>query len=142
MTEDALRRSDLPEKIILFDGVCVLCNGSMRFVLRHERAPEFLFAAVQSSTGRQALAELGRPQEDWDSVVVIDGDAVYLKSDAALRLARGLKAPWRWLGALRVLPRGLRDWLYDRVARNRYRIFGRYRDCLVPDQDLRRRYLP
>lgn len=142
MTEDALRRSDLPEKIVLFDGVCVLCNGSMRFVLRHERAPEFLFAAVQSCTGRQALAELGRPLEDWDSVVVIDGDAVYLKSDAALRLARGLKAPWRWLGALRVLPRGLRDWLYDRVARNRYRLFGRYQDCLVPDRDLRRRYLP
>ncbi len=142
MTENALRRSELPEKIVLFDGVCVLCNGSMRFVLRHERAPEFHFAAVQSASGRQALAALGRPLEDWDSVVVIDGDAVYLKSDAVLRLARGLKTPWRWLGALRVLPRGLRDWLYDRVARNRYRLFGRYRDCLVPDRDLRRRYLP
>jgi len=113
----------------------------MQFVLRHERAPEFHFAPIQSPPGRQALIAHGQAVEDWDSVVVIDDGRVYLKSDAALRIARGLKAPWSWLGILRVLPRGLRDWFYDRVARNRYRLFGRYDHCMVPGPDLRRRFL-
>ncbi|NIA68395.1 thiol-disulfide oxidoreductase DCC family protein [Pelagibius litoralis] len=126
---------------MLFDGVCVLCNGSMQFVLRHERMPTFHFAPIQSPPGRQALIAYGQAVEDWDSVVVIDDGTVYLKSDAALRIARGLKAPWSWLTILRVLPRGLRDWFYDRVARNRYRLFGRYDHCMVPGPDLRRRFL-
>jgi len=131
----------LPDKLILFDGVCVLCNGSMQFILKHERAAEFRFAAVQSDAGRRALVAHGQPTEDWDSVVVVDGSAVYLKSDAAIRIARDLRAPWSWLRVLAVLPRGLRDWLYDRVARNRYSIFGRYDQCRIPTAEERGRFL-
>ena len=141
MSEESTAGTHLPEKLILFDGVCVLCNGSMQFILKHERAAEFHFAAVQSAAGRRALAAHGQPTEDWDSVVVVDGTAVYLKSDAAIRIAGDLRAPWSWLRVLAILPRGLRDWLYDRVARNRYRLFGRYDQCRVPNAEQRGRIL-
>ena len=141
MSVAASDNAPLPERLILFDGVCVLCNGSMQFILKHERAAEFHFAAVQSEAGRRALAAHGQPTEDWDSVVVVDGAAVYLKSDAAIRIARGLCAPWSWLRLLAILPRGLRDWLYDRVARNRYGLFGRYEQCRIPSAGERGRFL-
>ena len=141
MSEESSSAISLPTKLILFDGVCVLCNGSMQFILKHERAAEFRFAAVQSDTGRRALAAHGQPTDDWDSVVVVDGSAVYLKSDAAIRIAWGLRAPWSWLRFLAILPRGLRDWFYDRVARNRYRLFGRYDQCRIPTAEERGRFL-
>ena len=131
----------VPSKLILFDGVCVLCNGLMRFVLRHERDAEFFFAPIQSATGRRALAMHGQAVEDWNSVVVIDGVSIYRKSAAALRLARALKVPWSWLAVFGLLPPFLRDWLYDRVARNRYRLFGRYDACQVPSPEERKRIL-
>ena len=131
----------LPSKLILFDGVCVLCNRLMRFVLRHERHGEFFFAPIQSATGRRALAVHGQPVEDWDSVVVIDGASIYRKSAAALRLARALDAPWSWLVVFGLLPPFLRDWLYERVARNRYRLFGRYDACRVPSPEECKRIL-
>lgn len=138
--EGPLAQNLLPSKLILFDGVCVLCNGSMRFVMKHERAAVFQFAAIQSDAGQKVLADHDQETEDWDSVVVIEEGRVYRKSDAAVRIARYLRAPWRWLGIIRFLPRGLRDWLYDRVARNRYRLFGRYEVCMVPTPQLRGRF--
>jgi len=141
VSEESSAGKPLPTKLILFDGVCVLCNGSMQFILKHERAAEFRFAAVQSDAGRRALAAHGQPTEDWDSVVVVDGPAVYLKSDAAIRIAGDLRAPWSWLRFLAILPRGLRDWFYDRVARNRYRLFGRYDQCRIPTAEERGRFL-
>ncbi|WP_422364896.1 thiol-disulfide oxidoreductase DCC family protein [Pelagibius sp.] len=139
--EAPLTQNALPSKLILFDGVCVLCNGSMRFVMKHERAAVFHFAAIQSDAGQKVLADHGQETEDWDSVVVIEEGRVYRKSDAAVRIARYLRAPWRWLGIIRILPRGLRDWLYDRVARSRYRLFGRYEVCMVPTPEQRGRFL-
>ncbi len=139
--ESPLAQSASPSKLILFDGVCVLCNGTMRFVMKHEREAVFHFAAIQSEAGQKLLAAHGQETEDWDSVVVIEDGRVSRKSDAAIRIARYLKAPWRWLGVIRILPRGLRDWLYDRVARNRYRLFGRYEVCMLPSPEQRRRFL-
>ena len=130
----------LPAKLMVFDGVCVLCSGSVRFIFAHERAPEFCFTPVQSNLGQRVLAALGQPLDGNDSVVVIDGGRFYLKSDAVIRLARSLKAPWRWGRVFGVLPRALRDWAYDRLARNRYNIFGRYDSCMVPGAALKRRF--
>ena len=125
---------------MVFDGVCVLCSGAVRFILDHEKAPGFSFTPVQSDLGQRVLAALGQPLDGNDSVVVIDDGRYFLKSDATVRLARCLKAPWSWYAAVRLLPRPLRDWLYDRLAQNRYSIFGRYETCMVPDAGLKRRF--
>jgi len=131
---------DLPDRLMVFDGVCVLCNGGVRFVLAHEKEAAFSFTPEQSALGQRVLAALGRPPEGNDSVVVIDAGRYYLKSDAVFQLAYSLKAPWSWAVLLRFCPRVLRDWIYDLVARNRYGLFGRYDRCLVPDAALRRRF--
>ncbi len=131
---------DVPARLVVFDGVCVLCSGGVRFVLAHERAPDFCFAPVQSRLGQRVLAALGQPLDGNNSFVVLDGGRGYLKSDGVIRVARALKAPWSWGAAIRFLPRGWRDWAYDRLAQNRYNIFGRYDSCMLPDPALKRRF--
>lgn len=130
----------VPPRLMVFDGVCVLCSGAVQFILRHEKAPEFSFAPVQSVLGQRVLAALGQPADGNDSVVVIDAGRYFLKSDATLRLARQLKAPWSWYAVIRFVPQRWRDWAYDRLAQNRYSIFGRYDTCMVPDAELRWRF--
>lgn len=125
---------------MVFDGVCVLCSGAVRFILAHEQTPAFSFTPVQSPLGQRVLAALGRPLDGNDSVVVIDEGRYYLKSDAIVRLSMNLKRPWSWYALTRFCPRGLRDWAYDRLAQNRYAIFGRYDDCMVPDAEMRKRF--
>lgn len=125
---------------MVFDGVCVLCSGAVRFIFAHERSPAFRFTPVQSDLGQRVLAALGQPADGNQTVVVIDGGRFYLKSDALIQIARALKLPWRWGAVLRFLPRVWRDRAYDRLARNRYNIFGRYDSCMVPDPALKRRF--
>lgn len=125
---------------MVFDGVCVLCNGGVRFVLKREKRPNFVFATVQSPLGQRVLSALGQPRDGSASMVVIDEGRYFLKSDAVVQTARALKAPWSWPALVRVLPRWLRDWIYDRIARNRYSLFGRYDSCMVPDAELKARF--
>jgi predicted DCC family thiol-disulfide oxidoreductase YuxK len=133
------RPSDQP--ILLFDGVCNLCHGSVLFVLRHERRPELRFCALESEAGAQLLTRHGIGSDYRGSLVVIEAGRVFLKSDAALRVASYLKWPWSWGRAAVILPRGLRDWAYDVIARNRYRWFGRHDACLLPTPELKRRLI-
>ena len=130
----------MPPKLMVFDGVCVLCNGAVRFILAHEKAADFRFTPVQSVLGQRVLAEIGQSLDGNDSVVVIDGGRYYLKSAAIVTLSCALKAPWSWGAALRFLPRRWCDRAYDHLARNRYNIFGRYDSCRVPDPALRQRF--
>lgn len=132
--------SGLPQHLMVFDGICVLCSGAVRFVLNHERAADFSFTPVQSELGQRVLAALDQPLDGNNSMVILADGRYYLKSDAIARLARGLKAPWSWGTALRVLPRRWRDRAYDCLARNRYNVFGRYDTCMVPDVALRKRF--
>lgn len=128
--------------MLLFDGACHLCQRSVRFVLRHERAPAILFAALQSDTGRALLRDLGMPPDFLSSLVFFEEGRTFTRSEAALRLARHLRAPWSWLQVMRALPRVLRDPIYDWVARHRYRWFGRDDEaCLMPNAELRERFL-
>jgi predicted DCC family thiol-disulfide oxidoreductase YuxK len=127
--------------VILFDGVCNLCSGFVNFVIARDKQARFRFAAVQSAVGRQILAELGRPLDDWDSNVLLDHGAAYVKSAAFLRIVQQLSGAWPVLALGRVLPLALRDWLYDRVARNRYRLFGQRPSCMIPAPDIRARFL-
>jgi predicted DCC family thiol-disulfide oxidoreductase YuxK len=127
--------------IVFFDGVCNLCNGAVNFLIDHDHARQLRFAPLQGKTFeavRRANPWLG----EVDSLVLADAHGVHVRSAAALGLLRHLGAPWRLLGRLgRIVPRPLRDWLYDRVARGRYRWFGRRDACRLPTPELRARFL-
>jgi predicted DCC family thiol-disulfide oxidoreductase YuxK len=126
--------------VLLFDGVCNLCNGAVRFVVRHDPEGVFRFAPLQSDAADSLLADCDR-ESDLDSVVLVADGACHVKSDAALRVARRLGLPYSLLWAFRFVPRGLRDAVYDVVADNRYGWFGRREECMVPTPDLEERFL-
>lgn len=139
--------------VVLFDGLCNLCNGTIQFIVDHERSASLRFAPLQSDVARALLEDaFGRDEArrlvggatgegDPDSVVLVDGPRGYTHSTAALRIARHLRVPHRWLVALLVVPRPLRDLVYRWIARNRYRWFGKSETCRVPTPALRARFL-
>nr|WP_249679685.1 thiol-disulfide oxidoreductase DCC family protein [Pseudomonas sp. PIA16] len=127
--------------VVLFDGVCKLCNGWARFVIRFDRQHRVKLAAVQSPEGQALLAWAGLPMDQFDTMAVIDDAGIHLRSEGFVRVIRRLPKPWPLLGVLRVVPRGVRDWCYDRIARNRYRLFGRYEACLLPNADHEGRFV-
>jgi len=120
------------QRIILFDGVCNLCNGVVRFIIDHDPAGCFRFASIQSETGRTLMASRGLTPGDLSTFVLLDGSETLVRSDAALRIAGRLSRPWPVLAVLRIVPRPLRDWMYGLIGRNRYRLFGRSDQCRVP----------
>ena len=126
--------------IVLFDGECNFCNGSVRFILERDPGGRFQFAPLQSDTGRRLRAEHG-VAENVDSIVLIEDGQVSTYSTAALRIARGLRGPASWLYALIAVPRFLRDPAYRLFAKVRYRIFGKRDHCMVPTSELRERFL-
>ncbi|HZF99243.1 MAG TPA: thiol-disulfide oxidoreductase DCC family protein [Pseudoxanthomonas sp.] len=128
-------------RIVVFDGVCALCSGWVRFLLRHDRAGRYRFAAMQTAVGRRLLAENGLDADDPVSFLLLEGDAARTDSDAILAVLTGLGGPWRLAGLARSIPAALRDPAYRWLARNRYRRFGRSDTCLVPDPSLRGRFL-
>lgn len=130
----------LPDGLILFDGVCLLCSAWVRFVARRDPAMRFRFVAIQDAAGRDLAARLGIDAAEPETNAVALGGRAFFKSDAALAVLRHLPG-WRWTGALRAVPRPVRDWAYDRIARNRYRLFGRTDVCMVPTPDLAARFL-
>ena len=114
-------RPDPVERVVLFDGVCNLCNGFVQFVIERDPSGRFQFAALQSEAARRVLAAHDAPNPLADSVVLIEEGKVYTGSAAALRIASGLRFPWPLAGVLLAIPRGLRDGIYAGVARRRYR---------------------
>jgi predicted DCC family thiol-disulfide oxidoreductase YuxK len=129
------------ERVVLFDGVCKLCNGWAKFLIRHDHQPHFRLASVQSAEGQALLVWGGLPTDHFDSMALIENGQMLLRSDAVLRIVGQLPGAWRHLAWLRVIPRPVRDWCYDRIALNRYRLFGRYDSCLLPSADHARRFL-
>jgi predicted DCC family thiol-disulfide oxidoreductase YuxK len=124
----------------LFDGVCMLCSRVVAHALAHERAPVIRFVAIQSEEGR-ALARRHAIDPDCPATFLfLDNGVAHAKMDGVIALARHMRGPARLAIALRVLPRPLRDWFYDRLARNRYRWFGRADSCIVPDAATRHRF--
>jgi len=129
--------------IVLFDGVCNLCHNTVRFIIRHDKSGCFVFAAQQSEAGQRILRQYGIPTNAAlaDSVVLIEGSRVWLASDAVFRILYRLGGLWRIAALLRFLPRKLRDWVYQLIAKNRYRLFGRRERCMVPTPELKQRFL-
>ncbi len=132
----------LPGAVILFDGVCNLCNGFVQFVIERDPSAQFRFASLQSEAGQQLLSAHGAAVPTApETVVLVENGQVYTHSTAALRILRQLRGPWAWLYAAIVVPRPLRDAVYRFVARHRYQWFGRREACWLPTPELRTRFL-
>jgi predicted DCC family thiol-disulfide oxidoreductase YuxK len=127
--------------VLLFDGVCNLCAGSVQFVVERDPAGRFRFAPLQSDVARDLLAGHDVDPGELDTVVLLEDGETYTKSDAALRVARGLQGPISLLWHGRFVPRPVRDAVYDVVAAVRYDLFGRKDRCMVPSPELRERFL-
>ncbi|KGQ18830.1 Membrane protein [Lysobacter dokdonensis DS-58] len=126
---------------IVFDGTCVLCNGWVDFLLRHDTQARYRFAAIQGANGRALLASHGLDPDDPSSFLLIDADGAHRDTDAIRRVVTGLGGAWRVAHAMGAVPAPLRDRLYRFVARNRYRLFGRHAACRIPAPHEAHRFL-
>jgi predicted DCC family thiol-disulfide oxidoreductase YuxK len=127
--------------VMLFEGVCHLCIASVQFVLKREPQGRFRFATLQSDFGAAQLEHYHITERSLSSVLLVEDGQVYEKSTAALRIARSLNAGWPLLYGFLIVPRPLRDWVYDFIGNRRYRWFGKMNQCWVPDQDVSDRFL-
>lgn len=133
---------DLPRPLYFFDGYCVLCSGFVAFCMARDPEGRLKFASAQSVLGRRVLEALGLPDGTFHrTILLLDGDAVHMRSAAILRSLRHLGGPVRWLRPLVLVPAWLRDPIYDLIARNRYRWFGQRSSCFVPTAATRERFI-
>ena len=128
-------------RIILFDGVCLLCSAWVRFVHRRDPNHKFKFVSVQSETGKALLTWCGLPTDRYDTMVYIEHGKIHIRSQAFFEIVRYFPFPWPLLRTGTLIPRWLGDWLYDRIALNRYRLFGKTEICFVPSDELSKRFL-
>jgi len=127
--------------IIIFDGHCVLCSGWANFVLRHDRLGKYRLLAAQSALGRALYVHWGLDPVDYQTNILLAEGIAWFKSDGSIRMMEGMGFPWVLAKLCRVLPLTIRDWLYEVVARNRFRLFGRREICYVPTAEFRNRFL-
>jgi predicted DCC family thiol-disulfide oxidoreductase YuxK len=139
-TDVAALVDELDSPVVLFDGVCNLCNSFVRLVVRHDETGVFRFAPLQSEVGQELLARHGLATEEFDSVVLVEDGEWYTKSTAALRVCRRLDRPLSLLGPFLYVPSLIRDPVYDLIARYRYRLFGKSEECQIPAPEIRERF--
>ncbi|WP_162918456.1 thiol-disulfide oxidoreductase DCC family protein [Taklimakanibacter deserti] len=132
--------ADLPDGLLLFDGLCHVCSGSVRFLLERDHTQQFTYVPCQSPWGNEIMGRFGIDRDFAESFAFVDKGQILFKSDAAIAAASRLRA-WRWISLLRYVPRALRDWAYDILARNRYNWFGKRDTCLVLPPETRARFL-
>lgn len=130
------------KKIILFDGVCNLCNSAVQFVIQHDQKDVFRFVALQSELGQQILNHIGVNPANIDSIVLYEpGIAYYYKSSAAIQIARNLGGFWHFGTVFRIIPTNIRNLLYDYIAKNRYKWYGKKDSCMMPTPELKIKFL-
>lgn len=127
--------------VLLFDGVCNLCNGSVQFILKHEKSEKLKFSAIQSEAGQKLLVQHNIDSEQTNSVILISDGVVYTESDAVAKVAEFLKFPYNTGRYMKVVPRKIRNVFYKKVANNRYKWFGQKESCMIPTPYLRNRFL-
>jgi predicted DCC family thiol-disulfide oxidoreductase YuxK len=127
--------------IILFDGVCNLCNGAVQFVIERDKNQRFRFASLQSKTGQEYQQKAGLSLDRIDTILLVENGQIYQKSTAALRIARHLNALWSIMYIFIIVPVFIRDGIYDFIAKNRYRWFGKQDSCWMPTPDLKSLFL-
>jgi predicted DCC family thiol-disulfide oxidoreductase YuxK len=130
---------DDSKSIVLFDGVCNLCNGVVQFIITEDKSQRFQFASQQSEIGQKLLETHKLPS--MDTVVLVESRSVYTQSDAVLEIMKRLPSPWNWFAVFNIIPKFLRDLIYKLVARYRYNIFGKREACWLPTPELRARFL-
>lgn len=139
---EAVNTCDMDQTpVLLFDGVCNLCNAGVRWIVKRDRRRVFRFASLQSEAAVRLLAQAGVTGQPPDSMILIDEAGVHYRSDAAIGVAARLGFPWTLARTARIVPRGLRDAVYGWIARNRYRWFGKRDSCLVPTEELKGRFV-
>jgi predicted DCC family thiol-disulfide oxidoreductase YuxK len=143
MDHDVATPADVPrdKPILLFDGVCNLCTGTVQWVIERDDEGTFRFASLQSEAGQALLEEFDLPTDDFDTFVLVEGDDYHTKSTAALRVAKRLGVPYSALYPLVAVPNVFRDRGYDVVANHRYRVFGKRESCMLPSPEIRDRFL-
>ncbi len=129
------------KKIILFDGVCNLCSGAVTFIIKRDKKNVFRFASLQSDLGKSLLEKFGIDPVKTDSIILISKGKAYIKSSAALHIARDLNGGYPLLTGFLIVPKFLRNGLYDFIAKNRYRWFGKKESCMIPNPELKSRFL-
>jgi predicted DCC family thiol-disulfide oxidoreductase YuxK len=127
--------------IILFDGVCNLCNRAVQTVIKHDAEGKFLFASLQSEEGQHLSEQYQLPLNDFNSFVLIQDDKVYTRSTGALKVAKQLSGRWKFLYVFIIVPPFIRDAVYNLVSRNRYKWFGKQDECMLPTPELKARFL-
>ncbi|WP_144697186.1 thiol-disulfide oxidoreductase DCC family protein [Fictibacillus phosphorivorans] len=132
---------EITPAVLLFDGVCNLCNGSVQFILKHEKSEKLKFSAIQSEAGQKLLSQYNINPEQTNSVILICDGVVYTESDAVAKVAEFLKFPYNTGRYMKVVPRQIRNVFYKKVASNRYKWFGQKESCMIPTPDLRNRFL-
>ncbi|SCY03183.1 Predicted thiol-disulfide oxidoreductase YuxK, DCC family [Nonlabens sp. Hel1_33_55] len=131
----------MEKKIVLFDGVCNLCNKAVTFIIEHDPKDEFRFAALQSDIGEELLAKHNIDRSKIDSIILIKENKAYIKASAALRIAKDLKGPISLVYIFVILPKFITNTVYDFIARNRYDWFGKKDNCMIPTTDLKSKFL-
>lgn len=129
------------DKVILFDGICKLCNAWSNFIIKHDRQRLFKLCSVQSEEGKKILNYFGYPTESYETMLYVEGNQCFQQSDAFFKIVSKLGYPWKAICIFSVIPKTIRNWLYDRIALNRYRLFGKYDYCNLPSADYEARFL-
>lgn len=128
-------------RIILFDGVCNLCNGFVQFIIKRDPKAKFKFASLQSPEGLSLLNKLGLPTTGFDSLVYINGDNYLIKSNAGLAILKELEGFWSLFHVVKVIPKFIRDFFYNIISKTRYKIFGKRTSCMIPTPEMKQRFL-
>lgn len=129
------------KSIILFDGVCNLCNASVNFIIKHDKKAHFKFASLQSDAAKELLLQYNSKNINYDSIILIENASLYIKSTAALRISRNLNGSYKLLYAFIIIPTFIRDWVYNYIAKNRFKWYGKKDSCMIPTPELKNRFL-
>lgn len=127
--------------IVLFDGVCNLCNRIVQFIIKRDKKKQFLFASLQGRTGQEILKRFNLPLNDFNSFILAEGDHVYIRSTAALRMFKKLSGGWKLLYGFIIVPGFIRNAVYNWIAKNRYKWYGKRDECMMPTPELKERFL-
>lgn len=128
-------------KIILFDGICNLCNSTVQFIIEKDKKNQFRFASLQSDFGQDFLKSKQLNPKVFSSLILIDGEKFYTRSDAALRIGKELNGFYKYTGIFLIVPKFIRNFVYDFVAKNRYKWFGKQESCWIPSPELKQKFI-
>jgi predicted DCC family thiol-disulfide oxidoreductase YuxK len=135
------KRNSRSDKIVIFDGICHLCNGAVQFIIKRDSCSNFKFVPRQSQTGRRLLSRYQASLKDTETIVLLKDQIIYTGSDAVLEIARGLDHIWKLLIVFKIIPGFIRNWVYNFIAKHRYYWFGKRDVCYTPTPELRQRFL-